>query len=80
VLLKGTASDLVSFPGLLAAQVDWSHVVVFDRSDAAALRQVGEGPDAGCLYFNLRHGDAAPAQGLWLPLDSYGVTKISLSP
>jgi len=55
-------------------------MVVFDRSDAAFLRQVGDGPTAGCLYFDLRQADAAPARGLWLPLDSYGVTKINLSP
>jgi hypothetical protein len=65
---------------LLAAQVDWSRVNIFDRSDPAGLRQVGDGPTAGCLYFNLRHADAAPARALWLPLDSYGVTSINLSP
>ena len=80
VKLPAAASDLVSFSGLLAAQVNWSQVNVFDRSDPAALRQVGDGPTAGCLYFNLRHADAAPARALWLPLDSYGVTSISLSP
>lgn len=80
VLLNGAASELVSFPGLIAVQVDWSRVVVFDRSDAAALRQVGEGPTAGCLYFDLRDAEAAPGRALWLPLDSYGVTKIDLAP
>ena len=80
VRLPAAALELVSFPGLLAAQVDWSRVKIFDRADAAALRQVGDGPTAGCLYFNLRHADAAPARALWLPLDSYGVTSISLSP
>jgi hypothetical protein len=80
VALPAAASELVSFPGLLAAQVDWSRVRVYDRSDPAALRQVGEGPTASCLYFNLRQADAAPARALWLPLDSYGVTRIDLSP
>ncbi|MCW5554754.1 MAG: beta-propeller domain-containing protein [Verrucomicrobiae bacterium] len=80
VKLPGAASDLVSFPGLLAAQLDWSRVVVFDRSDPAALRQVGEGPTSGCLYLDLQHADAQPARALWLPLDSYGVTSIQLSP
>jgi len=80
VKLPAAASELVSFTDLLAAQVDWSQVDVFDRSDPAALRQVGDGPTAGCLYFNLRHADAAPARALWLPLDSYGVSSISLWP
>lgn len=80
VTLTGAANELVSFPGLLVAKVDSSRVVLFDRSDAAALRQVGEGPEAGCLYFRLSRADAAPARGLWLPLDLYGVTKVSLSP
>jgi hypothetical protein len=80
VTLATAASDLVSFPGLLAAQVDWARVRVYERSDPAALRLVGEGPVANCLYFNLHHADAAPARALWLPLDSYGVTSIGLSP
>jgi hypothetical protein len=80
VTLPTAASDLVSFPSLLAAQVDWSRVMVFDRSDPAALREIGEGPKAGCLYFNLRHADAAPGRALWLPLDAYGLTRIDLSP
>ncbi len=78
--LPAAASDLVLFPGLLAAQVDWSRVCVFDRADPKALRQVSEGPMAGCFSFNLRHADAAPAHALWLPLDFYGVTRVGLSP
>jgi hypothetical protein len=80
VKLPAYTSDLVAFPGLLAAQLDWARVFVFDRSDPAALRPVGEGPLAGCLGFDLRRADAAPARALWLPLDAYGVTTITLSP
>jgi hypothetical protein len=78
--LSGDASDLVWFPGLLAAQVGWNQVQVFDLSNPVSLRQVGAGPTAGCSYFNLRHGDAANGRALWLPLDSYGVTRVSLLP
>lgn len=70
----------MSFPGLLAAQLDGNRVVVFDDSDPAALRLVGEGPTTGCLDFNLRHADATSARDLWLPLNAYGVTRITLSP
>jgi len=80
VILPGAASDLVSFPGLLAAPTDGNSLLVFDRSDPAALPQVGEGPTTGCLYFNLRHGDGARARALWLPLEAYGVTQVELSP
>jgi hypothetical protein len=80
VPLTGAATELVSFPGLLAAQVDWNRVEVFDASDPAALRLVGTGPDAGCLYFNLNHADAEPGESLWLPLDAYGVTEVELWP
>ena len=80
VILPGAASDLVSFPGLLAAPTDGNSLLVFDRSDPAALPQVGEGPTTGCLYFNLRHGDGARARALWLPLEAYGVTRVELSP
>jgi hypothetical protein len=79
VALPAAASDLVAFPGLLAAQLDWTRARVFHTADPAALRQVGDGPMAGCSYFNLRHADAAPAIGLWLPLDAFGVTGITLS-
>ncbi len=80
VTLPDAASDLVSFPGLFTAQLNSHRVLVFDNSDPAALRQVGDGPPTGCLNFNLRHGDAASARELWLPLDAYGVTRIELSP
>lgn len=80
VTLAGAASDLVSFPGLLAVQLHGNRVVVFDDSDPSAVRLVGEGPTVGCLHFNLRHADAASARDLWLPLDTYGVTRVKLSP
>jgi hypothetical protein len=78
--LTESASDLVSFPGLLAAQLGSAQALVFDLSNPAALRKVGEGPLTGCIYFDLDHADAAPARALWLPLDAYGVTKIDLTP
>lgn len=78
VALPIPASDLVAFPGLLTAQLDYIRVRVFDPSDPATLRPVGDGPKTGCSYFNLRHADATPASGLWLPLDAFGVTGISL--
>jgi hypothetical protein len=55
-------------------------VVVFDAANPAVLRLVGEGPITGCLPFDLRHADAAPARELWLPLNDYGVTGMKLSP
>jgi hypothetical protein len=79
VILPGAASDLVSFPGLLTVSMDGIRVMVFDDSDPAALRQIGEGPTMVCLQFNLRDGDAR-ARELWLPLDDYGVTRVELSP
>jgi hypothetical protein len=80
VTLPSSASDLVAFPGLLAAQVDWTRVLIFNRTDPAALRQAGEGPAVGCFSFDLHHADAAAGRALWLPLDAYGVTEIGLSP
>jgi hypothetical protein len=78
--LPAAAEEFVSFPGLLAAKVGWSRVLVFDVASPAALRQVGQGPMAGCLYFNLRHADATSGHALWLPLDAYGIAVIPLSP
>ncbi|HYG22497.1 MAG TPA: beta-propeller domain-containing protein [Verrucomicrobiae bacterium] len=78
--LSGEAMDLALFPGLVAAQVGWAQVDVFDRSNPAALRLVGHGPQASCLPFNLQLGDARPGDELWLPLDFYGVTSVLLAP
>jgi hypothetical protein len=78
--LPGTASDLVAFPGLVAARLDGNRVAIFDDSAPAALRPVGEGPTTGCLDFNLHRADAASGHDLWLALDAYGVTAIKLSP
>lgn len=78
--MTGHALDLVSFPGLLAAQTGFAQVEVFDRSDPASLRLVGKGPNMGCLYFNLRNGDARRGEDLWLPLDIFGVTRVPLAP
>jgi hypothetical protein len=80
VTLVGSASDLISFPGLIAARLDANRVAVFDDSIPATLRQVGEGPSTGCILFNLRRGDAVATRELWLPLDAYGVIAIQLSP
>lgn len=73
-------SELVMFDDLLAAQVDWSGVQVFDTSNPATLRLVGEGPDTGCFNFDLHHADAKSAEALWLPMDLYGVTPVELAP
>jgi len=78
VSLRETATDLVAFPGLLAARLGANRVEVFADSDPTALRLVGEGPTIGCLGFNLRHA-AAGTRHLWLPLDGYGATGIELS-
>jgi len=80
VTLPNAASELVSFPGLLAARLDGNRVVVFGDSNPAALRLVGEGPTTGCMVFKLHDADAASTLDLWLPLDIYGVTSIKLSP
>ena len=80
VALTMPASALANFGALLAAQQTDNIVVLFDASDGAALRQVGQSKPTGCLWFNLGHADGALGRGLWVPLGAYGVEKIPAGP
>jgi hypothetical protein len=80
ISLDQPASDLALFGGLLAAMRTDNSVALFDASNAAALRAVGQGRPAGCLWFNLDEADGALGRGLWLPLGTYGVARISAAP
>lgn len=80
VTLQSPANQLGMFDGLLAAQQNNNTVVLFDASNAAALRPVGEGSPSGCLWFNLKHADGELSRGLWLPLGPYGVASIPAQP
>jgi len=80
VTLTLPAQSLVNFGALLSMQT-WDNVVtLFDATDGAALRQVGQGPPSGCLWFDLTGADGEPGRGLWLPLGAYGVATVPAGP
>jgi hypothetical protein len=81
VALTSPVSDLTAFPGLLAASSWDSSLHLFDVTDPAALRSVGEGNLPLCWWWpDLQHADGNLSQGLWIPLGPYGLTHISTSP
>jgi len=74
------AQSLVNFGALVAAQT-WDNVVtLFDATNGAALRQVGQGRPSGCLWFDLTHADGELDRGLWVPLGVYGVGTVPARP
>ena len=77
VTLDSPATALALFGGLLAVNGTDRNVALFDSSNPSALRAVGKGGPAGCLWFDLNHADGALGRGLWLPLNIYGVARVS---
>lgn len=45
----------------------------WDTLFPASLARIGSGAVAGCLWADLDHGDASLVDGLWLPLQNFGV-------
>ena len=79
--LPAPASDLVAFPGLVAAADTASTVTLFDPADPAALRLVGSGRGPLCWWWpDLGHADGNLPDGLWIPFDAYGVVHIPTAP
>jgi hypothetical protein len=78
--LASPANALADFDALLATQETDNTVVLFDASNGAALRQVGQAQPAGCLWFDLNHADGQLGNGLWVPLGVYGAAKIAAGP
>jgi len=80
VRLTTPVQSLANFNSLLAAQ-SWDNVLtLFDATNGATLRKVGEGRPAGCLWFDLTHADGELGRGLWVPLGAYGVATVPASP
>jgi hypothetical protein len=71
-----TISALTSLPGIVAT-LDYGNVVrLFDSSRAEMLVPIAERKLSRCLYPNLQNATGNRAQGVFLPLGSYGVTSI----
>lgn len=80
VALTSAAQTLANFDALLAVQQLDNTTVLFDASDGAALRRLGDGRPNGCYWFDLTRGDGDVSRGLWVPLGAYGVAHVSITP
>ena len=76
--LKVAAQDLFLTGNLLVVVSD--RLQLFNASDPASLKLIGENKSAYCWGYDLRNGDGSVDSGFWLPMGIYGATKISLSP
>jgi hypothetical protein len=75
VSLPETPYVLATFGNLLALQ--WgATITLFDATDPAGLRRVGEATPPGCVWGSLSTADGSLTDGLWLPLGDYGVFGI----
>ncbi|MEI6647353.1 MAG: beta-propeller domain-containing protein [bacterium] len=74
--LASPASALASFGSLLAAQCDNGAVELFDASVPTTLRLCGSGAASGGAWFDLSRAVGALAEGLWIPLDDFGLAYI----
>jgi hypothetical protein len=63
----------------LGAKDSASNVYLYEPV-AGALRKVGQGQIATCVYTDLAKSDGAAGQGLWVPLANYGVQAIPVAP
>ena len=78
VALDSVPWNLNIVGGVLAAQVS-GKVVLFDKSDAAALKQIGASdPNSSFFGMNLGGADGDVTRGLWVPLGEYGVQAIGV--
>ncbi|MBK9138788.1 MAG: hypothetical protein IPM17_08515 [Verrucomicrobia bacterium] len=55
-------------------------VTVWDATNPATLKRVGQTASDGCVYLTLDSGVARQGATLWLPLGDYGVLDLPLTP
>jgi len=74
-------SELSSFHGLIVATDQESGVSLFAMTDVEGLRLIGAGRAPLCWWWpDLGHADGNLSDGVWLPLNAYGVTHVSVQP
>jgi hypothetical protein len=80
VVLIQPANALHDFPGMLAAQLNNSTIVLIGLADPANLEIIGQDTSTGCLWFDLKHASGNASDGLWVPLGGFGVGHIGVAP
>jgi hypothetical protein len=69
-----------AFGDLLATQQSDQTISLFNASDGTKLRLLGKNRPDGCLGFDLKNAGGDVDRGLWIPLGSYGVFTIGVTP
>lgn len=78
VKLTQPANDMVLRNGLLAVRGSEGGFELFNATDPAKLGSLGSFSLPGCLWFDLAASQGGLADGLWMPLGSYGVARAPL--
>ena len=71
------AQNLAAFGNLLAVQLNAS-IELYDVTQPALPARVGGGSPAGCLWPDLGRATGSLTDGLWVPLQDYGLFRVSL--
>ncbi len=74
--LPEPASALACFGSLLAVQHGAGAVALFDASKSDTLRPCGRGAVAQAIWLDLNRSTGAPGEGLWIPLDEFGLGRV----
>jgi hypothetical protein len=74
--LTTAASEINCFGSLLAVQESSGRIALFDAADPAQLTPCGGSEAAGGLWPSLGRAWGDPADGLWFPLDDYGLLAV----
>lgn len=78
--VRTSVNAIAEFDGLLAVQFSDNALTLFDATNGAELRQVGERAAGSCMWYDLTKADGALGRGLWLPLGAYGVANVPAAP
>ncbi len=77
---QSPASEINCFGNLLAIQESSGRIALFDATDPARLAPCGESETADGLWASLGRAWGSLDDGLWIPLDDYGLLGVALSP
>jgi hypothetical protein len=76
---KAPASGLSGFGDLLAVQDTTGRIALFDTTDTTQLIPCGEGEPVGGLWASLNRAWGSLDDGLWIPLDDYGLMSVPVT-
>jgi hypothetical protein len=76
---KAPASGISCFGDLLAVQETTGRIALFDTTDTTQLIPCGDGEPVGGLWAGLNRAWGSLDDGLWIPLDDYGLMSVPVT-